>query len=322
MAVSQNGTLVYHHGDAGANGRRLSIVGIDSTERRLPVEEQDYFQPRVSPDGQRAVIENNTENLPEPAGPLLLLDLRTGASQRIAAPAEGQSPQWSRDGRRVAFLKFLGATGREIIARAWDRSGEDQVLLRDSSALLFDFRLGPAGGWSILRTGSIGAETRVQDILLAPAESLSRARPFVATTAHEVMPELSPDGRWLAYVSDEDGRQEVYVQPIPGPGPRLKISLAGGVEPLWSPKGGTLFYRSAQRVVMAARIETTPLRVAQWDTLFADVYRRAVTRVNWSVFPNGREFLMIGGSSTTGGMKAVVNWAQLPALQRSAAAPR
>ncbi len=118
VAVSQNGTLVYHYGETGGRARRLSIVGIDGTERRLPVEDQDYFLPRVSPDGQRAVVENNTENLSEPAGPILLLDLRTGASQRIAAPAEGQSPSWSRDGRRVAFQKFLGMTGREIIARA------------------------------------------------------------------------------------------------------------------------------------------------------------------------------------------------------------
>ena len=112
------------------------------------------------------------------------------------------------------------------------------------------------------------------------------------------------------------------MQPIPGPGPRLQVSLAGGAEPLWSPKGGTLFYRSEQRFVMAARIETAPLRVAQWDTLFADTYRRAATRANWSVFPNGSEFLMVGGSSAAAVTMAVVNWPQLPALQRPGSAPR
>ena len=247
---------------------------------------------------------------------------RTGAVQRLAAPGEGISPEWSRDGRRVDFLRFLGPTGREIVSRAWDRSGEDQVLFRDSSALLFAFRLGAAGGWSVLRQGGIGSETTGQDILLAPAESLSRARPFVATAANEVMPDLSPDGRWLAYASNESGRREIYVQPVPGPGARLQVSIAGGREPLWSPQSGTLFYRSAERLIIAARLEMAPLRVVRWDTLFVDRFTRGQSRTNWSVFPNGKEFLMISGSQGTGGTKAVVNWPQLPVMKRGGSEPR
>ena len=322
VAVSQTGTLTYHEGDFVGRQRALWAVGVDGTERRVPAAEQDYFLPRVSPDGQRVVVEVNADNRWPPEGPIVLLDLRTGAVQRLAAPGEGLSPEWSRDGRRVAFLRLLGPIGREIVSRAWDRSGADQVLFRDSSALLFDFRLGPAGGWSILRSGSAGSETTVQDILLAPAESLSQARPFVATAAHEVMPDLFPDGRWLAYASDESGRQEIYVQPVPGPGSRVQVSIAGGEEPLWSPRGGTLFYRSAERSVIAARLEMAPLRVTQWDTLFVDRFLRGSNKRNWSVFPNGREFLLIGGVGTTGGTKAVVNWPQLPAMRRTGIDPR
>ena len=322
VAVSRNGTLVYHTGEGIGQQRTMWAVGVDGTKRRIPAPEQDYFLPRVSPDGQRVVVESNLPDRNSPEGPILLIDIRTGAVQRIAAPGEGVSPEWSRDGRRVAFLRYLGLVGREIVSRAWDRSGEDQLLYRDSSAVLFDYKLGPAGGWSVLRSGSAGAETTVQDILLAPAESLSRARPFVATPAHEVMPDLSPDGRWLAYASDESGRQEVYVQPVPGPGPRLQVSIAGGREPLWSPQGGTLFYRSPQSSVIAARLELAPLRIAQWDTLFVDQFQRAATRRNWSVFPSGKEFLMIGGTGTTTGVKAVVNWPQLPAMQRPGSDPQ
>lgn len=322
VAVSQHGTLTYHGGEAGLARRVLWTVGVDGTERRVPAAEQNYFVPRVSPDGQRAVAENNLEDLPSPLGPIMLLDLRTGAEQRLAAPGEGLSPEWSRDGRRVEFLRFLGPTGREIVSRAWDRSGTDQLLLRDPSARLFEFRLGPAGGWSVLRQGGMGSEIGPQDILIAPAESLSRARRFVATPAHEVMPDLSPDGRWLAYASDESGRREIYVRPVPGPGSRLQVSIAGGGEPLWSPQSGTLFYRSATRLVIAARLQMAPLRVVRWDTLFVDRFQRGQRKTNWSVFPNGKEFLMIGGSKSTGGTKAVVNWPQLPVLKRGGSGPR
>ena len=322
VAVSLNGILTFHEGDGGS-GRVLWRIGVDGAERRVPAADLSYFVPRVSPDGQRLAVENSGENGTGPTGPIILLDLRTGAVQRIAEPGEGTSSEWSRDGRRVAFLRFLGEVGREIVSRAWDRSGADQMLLRDSSSLVFDFRFGPRGGSSVLRTGGRGASTDRQDILIAPTDSLAQARPFVATVAHEVMPDLSPDGRWLAYASDESGRLEVYVQPIPGPGPRLQVSLSGGGEPVWSPQGGTLFYRSAELSVIAARIATAPLRVVQWDTLFADRFRRSATKRNWSVFPNGKEFLMIGSrSSEVGGAQVVVNWPQLPALRRTEAVPR
>ena len=283
--------------------------------------EQNYFVPRVSPDGQRAVVENNAEDLSGPSGPISLLDLRTGAVQRLAAPGEGQSPAWTRDGRRVAFLRFLGPRGREIVSRAWDRSGEDEILLRDASALLFDFRLGVAGGQSVQRSGGVGSETAGQRILVAPTDSLSQARPLMVTTAREVTPDLSPDGRWLAYASDESGRREIYVQPLPGPGARLQVSVTGGQEPIWSPQRGTLFYRSPERLIIAARLEMAPLRVVQWDTLFVDRFQRGLSRTNWSVFPNGKEFLMISTSQSTSGVKALVNWPQLPEVQRTGSTP-
>ena len=321
VAISQNGTLAYHEGEAGLSRRVLWTVGVDGTERRVPAAEQNYFVPRVSPDGQRAVVENNAEDLSGPSGPISLLDLRTGAVQRLAAPGEGQSPAWTRDGRRVAFLRFLGPRGREIVSRAWDRSGEDEILLRDASALLFDFRLGVAGGQSVQRSGGVGSETAGQRILVAPTDSLSQARPLMVTTAREVTPDLSPDGRWLAYASDESGRREIYVQPVPGPGARLQVSVTGGQEPIWSPQRGTLFYRSPERLIIAARLEMAPLRVVQWDTLFVDRFQRGLSRTNWSVFPNGKEFLMISTSQSTSGVKALVNWPQLPEVQRTGSTP-
>ena len=322
VAVSQNGTLTYHDGDLGGQ-RALWVVRDDGTEHRVVAPVRQYFAPRVSPNGMHVLAETNVAGRFTPDSAILLVDLRNGAVQQIASAGEGLSPEWSRDGKRVVFLKFLGSKGREIISRAWDGSGPDQLLFHDANAVLFDFRLGNTGEWSVLRTGGVGAAVRARDLLLAPTDSLSKWRPFVSTPANEITPAISPDGRWLAYVSDESGRDEVYVQPIPGPGPRVQASFAGGKEPLWSPRGGTLFYRSASQHVIAARLLTSPLRVAKWDTLFSDRFQRNGSAVtNWSVFPSGREFLLLGDAKSTGNVKVLVNWPQRRASTRSASEAR
>ena len=317
VAVSGNGTMAYHEGQS--NLRKLLIVKNDGTARDVPASVGLYNVPRVSPDGQRIVVERNPSTASRPEGAIVLIDVRTGALQQVAAEGEGMAPQWSRDGDRITFMRFLGEAGREIVSRAWDRRGEDRVLFRDSSTALFDFDLGPAGGWSALQGGRVGRG----DILLAPADSLSQFRPFVATGANEAGMTVSPDGRWLAYASNESGRNEVYVQPIPGPGPRLQVSISGGAAPIWSPEGGALFYRDESLLIVAARLNGNPLRVVQWDTLFVDRYQRSpFLKPNWSVFPSGREFLMLGGAgATVGGVKLVVNWPQLTASSRGAGAP-
>jgi hypothetical protein len=97
----------------------------------------------------------------------------------------------------------------------------------------------------------------------------------------------------------------------------VQVSIDGGAEPLWSPQGAKLFYRSTDRQIVAARLETDPLRVAQWDTLFVDRFARSLgSSRNWSVYPSGREFLLIGGRKMGSDVKVVVNWPQLPAMQR------
>jgi hypothetical protein len=119
----------------------------------------------------------------------------------------------------------------------------------------------------------------------------------------------------------ESGIDEVYVQPIPGPGPRLQVSVSGGTEPLWSRAGATLFYRTSSRV-MAAELGGAPLRVTRRDSLFTDVFRRNAAAREWDVFPGDREFLMLRSMHDAGGSRihVVLNWPQMKSLQRGAGA--
>ncbi len=151
----------------------------------------------------------------------------------------------------------------------------------DSTRAIFEVALNPGGG-PVAYRATLGND----NLYLAPADSLAALRPLVATPAFEASPTISADGRLLGYVSDESGTMEVYVQPLPGPGPRVQVSVNGGEEPVWSKSGNTLFYRGPGRI-MRATIGGNPVQVATRDSLFLDRFRRDGRSLhqNWDVFP-------------------------------------
>jgi hypothetical protein len=140
------------------------------------------------------------------------------------------------------------------------------------------------------------------------------AKPWIATEFQEGYPQLSPDGRWLAYVSNESGRHEVYVQPYPGPGERITVSTDGGFEPQWSPDGRELFYRIGARV-MAVSFQTSPaFRSSRPVELFEAPYTSGATiaaiATTYDVAPDGEHFLMIEGGEeeVANQLQVVLNW--------------
>ena len=158
-------------------------------------------------------------------------------------------------------------------------------------------------------------------VYLTPMDSIGVFRPFAAGSATNHSPSISADGRLLAWVSDESGSNQVYVQPMAG-GARIAVSVNGGTEPLWSRSGTTLFYRGTA-AIMSAEIGGSPLRVTRRDSLFADPFTRVRTvGRNWDVFPDGKEFLMVRPpQSTTTGVFVVLNWPQLKVSAAGGAAP-
>jgi eukaryotic-like serine/threonine-protein kinase len=121
-----------------------------------------------------------------------------------------------------------------------------------------------------------------------------KAQPFLRTPFNENTSRFSPDGRWMVYMSDESGRNEIYAQPYPGPGGKWQISTVGGTEPVWNPNGRELFYRSGDRM-MAVDIATQPGFVAGTPRmLFEGRYEVAPAPiVNYDVSPDGQRFLMV-----------------------------
>jgi serine/threonine-protein kinase len=152
----------------------------------------------------------------------------------------------------------------------------------------------------------VGAPAR--DIWIAPIDSPQALRPYLASPAEEMMPNVSNDGRWLAYVSNESGRSEVYVRPIPGPGRRIQISTDGGLEPVWSPKGTELFYRGNDKIILAriTNLETTP-SVSRKE-LFNDVYWSAPIHATYAVSPDGSHLLFAKRVRAEAKTIVVLNW--------------
>ena len=133
-----------------------------------------------------------------------------------------------------------GGVRRRVASIPWDLSGPSQTVTADSSIPPEDASVGPPHGVVAVR---FKGYTLPGDISIAPLDSPSAMRAFVATPADEETPRLSPDGKLLAYGSDETGQYEVYVRPVAGPGGRVQISAGGGSEPVWAAGGRAIYYR-------------------------------------------------------------------------------
>lgn len=140
-----------------------------------------------------------------------------------------------------------------------------------------------------------------------------QARTFLNTSFWEKQATFSPNGRWLAYVSDESGEFEVYMRPFPGPGPRFPISSGGGEEPAWSRSGRELFYRSGGRMMSVSISETPEFSASRPQVLFEGLYHYAdLPTRTYDVGPDGR-FVMVTEpepDEATRRLHVILNWSE------------
>jgi len=308
FGVSDNGTLVYR---SGVSVKRLVSVDLRGNEVQLLPDLRDYWAPRFSPDGKRlAVAIFGTDRAPD----TWIYDKQSGALTRLTESG-GDRPEWSSDGRNILSVRRdIGAPG--IVTQRWDGSDAPKDFLRVPDREVMELSL-PASGHGYL-AARVGAPVR--DIWIAPVDSPQALRPFLATPAEEMMPNVSSDGKWLAYVSNESGRSEVYVRPMPGPGRRLQVSTDGGLEPVWSPNRGELFFRGSGKVILAriANLETSATVTRQ--NLFDDVYVSAPVHATYCVSPDGLRFVFVKPSGGETKTVVVLNW--LDEVRRKLAAGR
>ncbi|MBY0491818.1 MAG: protein kinase [Gemmatimonadaceae bacterium] len=290
LALSTTGTLVYR---AGSKGPNLSELVWLSRDGAVTVADTgwraDFVSMRLSPDGRRVVAEVYESS----AAGLWIGSLTDGARSKLTRDdMRPQRPIWTPDGQRVAYINASVAPWSVVSQRA-DGSDAPRVEVQDTTDVSSVLATGDGSAW-IYRTSS-SAVSRGNIRLLRVGERV--ARPLVETPADERHPALSPDGRWLAYRSDESGSSEVYVRPFPNVADaRITISTGGGSDPVWSRDGRELFYIDGRERLVSAEMQLAggALQVQRRRDLFtvpADIVGN-IAIARYDVAPDGRRFLM------------------------------
>ena len=311
VALSDNGWMLYQARNVVPSGGQLVIVDRAGHERVLAMDDKAVDDPAISADGKRLLVRTGGRSFND--GGLWIYDLESRALSVLTTNGSANRARWSRDGKRIIYMNGPPEATR-VVSRPWDGSGTESLLV--ARPLMNDVEPGPMGGYSAIQV--LGNE-----IYIAPTQSLSAMRPILSQASHanEANPALSPDGKWLAYDSDETEQREVYVRPVPGPGPQTPISVGGGTNPRWSHDGTTIFYRGRSAVEAATLSLHPALSVVRRDSLFPDTYSR-MGDGRFDVFPNDREFVFVKGGQRrpTSSTYLVVNWRHL--LMNSGGAQR
>ncbi len=293
-ALSLDGTLVYV--PAGGSLRTKVWVDRDGKEMEpLTDVRSGYIFPRLSPDGQRLAVQIDEEAESD----IWVYDINRGTRIRLTAQGLNRWPVWTPDGMGIAFV----SNQYNLYRKPADGSGERELLpTGERTRTVFPTSWSPDGQTLAFHqaTGS------GRDIWMFPLNG--EATSFLATSFTEQMAMFSPDGRWLAYVSNESGRFEVYVQAYPGPGGRWPISIEGGAEPMWSRDGRELFYREGNKM-MAVAVRTAPTFMAEKPRLlFEGPYVTNSNAANYDISLDGQRFLMIKEEGQSSEINVILNW--------------
>ena len=284
FSVSDSGCLVYASGGIMPDWQN-SLVWMDQKGTGQPVAsfEAPFYASRLSPDGQRVACTAMGRKFQ-----VRVFDLNRGTADLLTDEGNTVFVTWTPDGKRVVFnwrsdgqfnLYWQPADGSQPMERL-TTSGyrQDPGSFSPDGATLAFLEFRPETG---------------EDILLLDLRN-RRVMPFLNSRANEIQPEFSPDGRWMAYVSDESGRDDVYVRPYPGPGGKWLISQEGGTEPVWARNGKQLFYRR-QNQVWKVDVRTDTSFTAGKPRLLFEALRFAWgwPSRSWDISPDGQRFLMV-----------------------------
>jgi Tol biopolymer transport system component len=295
-SLSATGSLIYVPG--GVQGAQLRMVWVSRNGAEQPVAApaRAYLNPRLSPDGHRIGV-----TIPEQESQTWLNDLYREALTRLPFEVNANPyPVWTPDGKRIAF----SSNKERPFNISWQLADSSGGLERLTTSeyppvpnswspyrqLLAFIESNPTTGWDVwvLRLGDSSAVSG----------QVRKAQPFVQKPFTEGAPRFSPDGHWLAYISDESGHRGIYVQPYPGPRGKWQISTAGRTEAVSKRNGRELFYRSGEKMMAVDIATQSGFAPGKPGMLFeGQCQPTPVTFPTHDVSPDGQRFLMLSDSA-------------------------
>ncbi len=308
FAVSNGGTLAYVDGGMFPS-RNAALTWVDRSGASQPfagAEPRPYLFPRISPDGARVAVSVRTDVSRN--SDVWVYDAARGTPTRITFDGAGAAV-WAADSRRIVysarnlFLMNADGSGKPEPFTTGEAPQTPMSLARRSGAIVYAQRPTPTtyGLWML-----------PLDRSRPPALALESRFPMIHA-------DLSPDGQWIVYASPESGTDEIYVQ-APGGGSKTRISSTTGYEPIWSPQGGEIFFRSyadkgTQLFLSATIASVSPFRVDPPREMFRAVlgqYDATTPNRSWDVSPDGRRFLLLSNVPTSDkavtSVNVVLNW--------------
>jgi serine/threonine protein kinase len=281
--VSVEGSLAYVQESRETYNRLPVLVDRKGIAQPLPGLAPAYYQgPVFSSDGRQLALMITGSTIE-----IWIYDFARASLTRLTTEGSSQYPVWSSDGRRIAY-RATRAGSRNLFWKSLDGTAAEERLTTSDNV---------QAPWSSSRDGAALAFTELtdtgSDIWILPLAGDRRPRLFLRKPFQEDRPRFSPSGSWLAYISNESGRSEIYVQSYPGPGPRWQISTGGGVDPVWAPNGRELFYRNGRRIMAVDIAQSATFMASAPRVLFEGNYVFGEPVIDFDVHPDGERFAII-----------------------------
>ena len=303
LSVSSSGTGVYIAGEFTSNQRRLVTVDRAGVATPFAAPPGAYVAPRLSPDGRKLLV-----TMEAATNDVWLHDITAGTLSQVTFEAGAIFPVWTPDGQRATFSSNKEGALNLFWTQIFQHGPAER--LGSSENLQVPGSWSPDGG----TLAFVEYEPRKgRDVWLMTLDGDRARRPFLNSPFDESAPRFSPDGRWIAYVSNESGRTEVYLRSMADPARKQPVSNNGGTEPVWARGGRELFYREGDKM-MAVSIagNGADIRAAGPHALFqGEFVKSTIDAANYDVMPDDQRFLMVRAeeqASAQASLHVLMNW--------------